>query len=230
MNKKYLVWLIGGVLFLTALWIGGQRWFLSMEASAISSDEAKKIVEERYPGEILHIEAGDHQFTVDVERETGTYRVVIHEKNGEIKSVKRIKEVENISENTQLTEEEVKAILTEKVPGTVQSIEQIKNGEKVVYQAVVNNAEQQQIVVIDSKSGEIMETTPMESSKRLTEQEAAQLALEHVPGQIDDIDSENMNGIIYYLVEVEAENGNEAVVEINSITGEVRSVTWDDDE
>lgn len=64
----------------------------------------------------------------------------------------------------------------------------------------------------------------------LTEEKAAAIALEEVPGTVDDIDIENMNGVVYFLVEVEGNDGREATVEINAITGEVHSFTWDDED
>ena len=67
-------------------------------------------------------------------------------------------------------------------------------------------------------------------SKGLTEGDASKLALEQVPGTVDDIDLQTVNGIAHYLVEVEADDGREAMVEINAITGEIKSLTWDEDD
>ena len=64
----------------------------------------------------------------------------------------------------------------------------------------------------------------------MTEAEATAIALEQVPGTVDDIDVESINGVVYFLVEVEGNDGREATVEINAITGEVHSFTWDDDD
>lgn len=229
MKKKYLIWLMGVVL-LIVLWIAGRWWYSSIEASPISKEEARKIVEEKYLGEIIKIEEANQQYSIDVERETGTYKVVIDMKSGNVVSLKRTNVAKEIEANPSLTDEDIKNILSKKVPGTIISLEQTKNSEQIVFEAVVKNAEKQQKVVIDGNSGEIIEVNPVESSKRLSEQEAGQIALEHVPGQVDDVDSVNINGIIFYLVEIEANDEKEVIVEINSITGEVKSVTWDDDE
>ena len=69
-----------------------------------------------------------------------------------------------------------------------------------------------------------------ESQKRLTIEEATSIALEEVPGVVDDVDEETINGIAHYFVEVESSsNDREAIVEINAITKEVKSITWDDE-
>ncbi|BFH11568.1 PepSY domain-containing protein [Paenibacillus melissococcoides] len=64
--------------------------------------------------------------------------------------------------------------------------------------------------------------------KRLTEDEAAAIALKTVDGKVDDIDLIQSGGVAYYLVEIDREDGEDGTVQINAITGEVKSVTWDD--
>ncbi|BFH66750.1 hypothetical protein J27TS7_39350 [Paenibacillus dendritiformis] len=64
--------------------------------------------------------------------------------------------------------------------------------------------------------------------KRLTEDEAAAIALKTVDGKVDDIDLIHSDGVAYYLVEIDREDGEDGTVQINAITGEVKSVTWDD--
>lgn len=62
----------------------------------------------------------------------------------------------------------------------------------------------------------------------LTESEAARIALQHIPGELDDVDLEQSGGVAYYLVEIERDDDMEATVQIHAITGEIMSVTWDD--
>lgn len=64
--------------------------------------------------------------------------------------------------------------------------------------------------------------------KRITEEEAAAIALKTVEGKVDDIDLIQSDGVAYYLVEIDREDGEDGTVQINAITGEVKSVTWDD--
>ncbi|WCF09171.1 PepSY domain-containing protein [Paenibacillus thiaminolyticus] len=64
--------------------------------------------------------------------------------------------------------------------------------------------------------------------QRITEEEAAAIALKTVSGEVDDIDLIQSDGVAYYLVEIDREDGEDGTVQINAITGEVKSVTWDD--
>lgn len=225
--------MIGLCLIIIVLFFGSQQWFKANMAAAITKEQALQIVEEKYAGEILNLDKKNQQFIVDVKRETGNYRVLLDEKSGEILSVKRTDKQITDEVKAHLSEEEIKKELLEQVPGTVQSIKQTKQGETVVYEAVMEENQQQQKVVINGTSGEIMEKTPIkveETTKRLTEKEASDIALKQVPGMIDDVDTEVIDGMVYYLVEIEVDEENEAVVAINSITGEIKSVTWDDED
>ena len=63
--------------------------------------------------------------------------------------------------------------------------------------------------------------------KRITEKEAVSIALGVVNGEVDDIDLEERNGVTYYFIEIETDD-DEATVQINAITGDVKSTIWDD--
>jgi len=158
-----------------------------------------------------------------------------------------------------LTEQEAQAIAEERYTGKVNWINQKDNQfvmelerSSGIYELVMNketgeiaslkrmeqkeeakNLEEQPKPIEPTEQTESSEPIVQDEGKvsiSLTEQEAAALALKQVAGVIDDIDLENVNGIAYYLVDVETEDGREAKVEINAITGEVKSLTWDDDE
>lgn len=78
------------------------------------------------------------------------------------------------------------------------------------------------------------EEQPTAPSTRLTEQQVSEIALSQVQGTIEDIDFEESQDGGYYLVEVERpasgedDDGPEATIQIQAITGEVLSIVWDD--
>jgi uncharacterized membrane protein YkoI len=77
---------------------------------------------------------------------------------------------------------------------------------------------------------EPVEPTPSkeEPPSQITEQEAIGIALEKMAGTVEEVEIEESNGISYYLVEIEANDQQEATIQVHSITGEIMSVTWDD--
>lgn len=159
------------------------------------------------------------------------------------------------SKATVLTEQEAREVAEERYSGKVKKIYQTKDTFVIeldrdtgIYELIINaetgevsslKRTQQKDGTVESKITEEKSPEPtvpneeetvniVEPPKNLTEQEAATIALEQVPGTVDDIEIMNVNDIAYYFVEVETNDGREAKVEINAITGEVRSFTWDD--
>jgi uncharacterized membrane protein YkoI len=209
-------------------------------ASELTEKEARVVAEQRYSGTVTDIRQNEEQFVIELERETGKYELQINAKTGEVSSLKRIEQKDDSQgtvgespETEVLDKEKIKEIALKHATGEIKSLEQMKEGEKTVYQVTVQDKNSKTTFSIDAHTGEILkkETNPIkEKPKRITEEEAISLALQQVPGMVDDIDTETINGIVYFLIEIESNDGREATVEINAITGDINSLTWDDQE
>ncbi|SFP30873.1 PepSY domain-containing protein [Salibacterium halotolerans] len=70
--------------------------------------------------------------------------------------------------------------------------------------------------------------TSKKTPEPMTKEQAETIALERVSGTVDDIERESSESGSFFLVEIEREDEREATVQVNSITGEIMSVTWDD--
>lgn len=238
MKRKNLFWLIGGVLVLAAFFTGILLWQHSTDKSdSITEDKAKEIVTDKYRGTIVDMNQGDGRFTFSLKREQGTYDIVLDANSGEILSVKRTSAVEKPKEEdnkvSMLSEEEVRNKLTEKVTGTITSIEKVKSDDGHFYKAKVKDGERETVVTVNAQTGEIEKSEAVkkeEPVKRLTEEQAITIALMEVAGEIDDVELKVVEGVAYYFVEVEVEvdDDKEALVQIHAITGEVKSLTWED--
>ncbi|AJS59360.1 PepSY domain-containing protein [Paenibacillus sp. IHBB 10380] len=68
------------------------------------------------------------------------------------------------------------------------------------------------------------------SSNLVTSDKAIALALKQVPGNVQEVEFRGKDANRYYLVEIDTEDGREAVVQVNGISGAIMSVTWDDDD
>lgn len=228
MKKYWLLW-AGVTLLLFVIVMALYQWLSFNKTETINKEQAQQLVIDNYGGNILGNELVNNQFIIDIKKDTGNFQVIL-DKSGKILSVKKTGDQKEPSVDEKLlSEKEIRTIISSKVPGTIQSIEQIMGGETPLFQVVVTDGERQQSVKIDGFSGEIVEQAEVNmGSKRITEQEAIQLALEQVSGRVDDVEQEIIEGVVYYYVEVETTDGKEAIVEIDSITGEIRSVTWDD--
>ncbi|WP_050181645.1 PepSY domain-containing protein [Domibacillus robiginosus] len=131
--------------------------------------------------------------------------------------------------------------LAEQYGGTVK--ESTQSGKEFHYTIAVPEQGEYSMTV-DSETGELMAVTRLkaeaakkpeeqtseteENNGQLTPEEAEKIALTKVPGTVDDIEQGDEEEAGSYLVDINAQNGEEATVRINAISGEVLSISWDD--
>lgn len=144
-----------------------------------------------------------------------------------------------------LTEAEAGKIAQERYNGDIVEIKK----DNQLYQIKLKLVTGTYLVEIDQETGDVMNltriqqidqvekpvepTTPPDkeapgNTVKITEEEAIQIALQKVTGVVDDVEKKQANGKTYYIVEIESENGEEAKVQVNAITGEVMTIMWDD--
>jgi uncharacterized membrane protein YkoI len=240
MKRKFWLFLGGGVIVL-ALLILLIVLFINpiSRTTSLTEQEALNVAEQRYSGKVKQIHQEEDEFIIELERDSGIYELKIQSSTGEVSSLKRIKEVikpdatiDHSNDQVLLKEEDIQTIALQTAKGKIESINLLQEGADPIYQVVVNEGNTKTTLSIHAMSGDILKKEAVnvaESQKRLTMEEAASIALEQVPGAVDDVDEETIKGIAHYFVEVESSSGREAIVEINAITSEVKSISWDDD-
>lgn len=71
--------------------------------------------------------------------------------------------------------------------------------------------------------------SPVPSAGRVfSEEEAIQLALQEVPGEPDDVETGINASGAFYLVEVKTFDDREAIVQVDAVSGNIMSVSWED--
>jgi len=233
----------GALLLVTLLFIGQQILMGTSAAAPLSEKEAVGIINERYPnGEVLTITEHETGYTIELKIVSGTYDVKINDESGEIESIEPLEttvdDATNVAsdekDNQMLTEEEMLIEVAEHSSGEVQSIEKIQNQNNTVYEAVIKEDEAIVTLLLDAYSAEVLsnvrEVVKIEQADPipLTEEQAVEIALAEVPGEVDDIDLEQSEDGLYFIVEIETTDDREAYVQINAISGKILSTTWDD--
>ena len=244
MKRKMWISIGAGAVVLVVLFFLIGKVFTpdSSLASELTEQEAKEIAKERYSGTVKGISQKADQYIIELERETGIYELQINSNTGEISSLKRVKEGIQTKDDTEseplpkvetLSEEQIKELALKVVNGNIDSLQLVKEGDQQVYQVIVSDQTTKNKLSLDAYTGDVLkkESSAIEvAPKRLTEEQAKNAALKEVPGTVDDIEAKNVNGMTYYLVEIETNDDREATVEINAITGQINSLTWDDDD
>ncbi|WP_404329812.1 PepSY domain-containing protein [Mesobacillus maritimus] len=213
-GKKILV---GAGVFLVVMFAVWQVSRVMTSAQPLTAEEATQKVQELYAGDIVSVkERTDLYLITIVLEDTGTYEIEIDRESGDIASMTRTKKgvASNEGAQKEATEEEQ----AETPPNTRQEEEPSEQGGKD------KTPENQGTPPADDNSNAKPETP-----RQITEQEAIEIALNQLNGEVDDVELEQSGGHTYYLVEIEREGEEaEATIQINAISGEVMSVFWED--
>jgi uncharacterized membrane protein YkoI len=239
MNRSIKV--IGAVLgIILLILVGWQlRGAVFSGTAPITKAEASEMVKAQYKGEVLTVSEDKDTFVMTMELDNNQYEVKVNQETGEIANLVRISKGKDKNEQ-KISEKEIREIVRENQQGDIKSVEEKQEKGKSFYYAIVQSGTEKTIVKLESETGKVIDKvtekipdketipTPQEPSKKLTEKEATKIALQKVQGEIDDVELEELNGVSYYLVEIEREDEQEATVQINSISGEVISIVWDE--
>ncbi|VEF48209.1 peptidase propeptide and ypeb domain-containing protein [Bacillus freudenreichii] len=227
-QKRIILLIVTAFIFIAAaVWV-----FSSLAASdTLTEKEAGKLVQEMYGGEIVRIEKSGGIYSVIIQMQSGEYGVSVNAKSGEIMNL--VKHETDVK-NKLLTEREIEKLVQEKYPGTIRRIDQRLEDGQSFYFVVLTEGTTEITLKIDALSGAITKSEKKKALPqnkavhKITAKEAVKIALKQVNGKVDEVDLEESGGLSYYMVEIELDNDKEATVQINAITGEVLSVTWDD--
>ncbi|WP_411955299.1 PepSY domain-containing protein [Alkalibacillus sp. S2W] len=137
-------------------------------------------------------------------------------------------ETETEDEPTRLSTDEVTNQINQEFEGEITSIE--LDDESDIYMLVIEHELTQTQLEVDALSGEIIarETEDTTPELAVTEEEATTIALEQVQGdgEVANVQLQEIEGIIYYIVTINATEEEQAIVEINGFSGDVETVTW----
>ncbi len=227
--KRNVFIILGVAFFVVGIIISAQHILASQNDRPLAENEIKEFITSKYSGEIKEITARKDLFEAILERDTGTYKIVInaHERSIEELEVLEVKE-------KQIEQEKAKEIVLNDVGGEVEDVHFVKSEDPPVYKIKVNTNTGVMVVTVDAKSGEILDHTeekpdePKEQEKTLiSEEEAKQKARSVVTGEIDDVDLITINGIPTYEIEIEINDEEDVSVLVDGFTGET-TITYED--
>ncbi|MCG7378278.1 PepSY domain-containing protein [Paenibacillus sp. ACRSA] len=210
----------------------------------LTAEAAEQSVLTQYPGgEIVNSTLKDGTYLMQLRTETGLYDVQLDAVTSTVNSIKRLESNPQAEEKTLWSREQIKTELQKQTDGKLDSLELVEQQGSPVYNAILimkdnsreqwtvdpYNGQKQSSKVLDAPA--VNEPAQENKPQFLSEKQAEQKALARVPGEVDDIELRGTNsGNPYYLVEIDLVDGREAIVQVNAISGAIRSVTWDEDE
>ncbi|MBT2287799.1 PepSY domain-containing protein [Paenibacillus albidus] len=177
----------------------------------LSEQEARQAVLDEYPGTVLSMDLQDGIYLTRLETSQGLYELKLAAATGEIASIVQL-------ESTATAE-----------PSPVPTP---AGTEPPAVPATPSPSASPATPPAASARPPAASTAPT-AKQWITEKQAVYIALQEVPGELDDVDFENGPAGSYYLIEVNHSDGREAVVQVNAVSGAVMSIAWekkDDDD
>ncbi|MCF6411348.1 PepSY domain-containing protein [Pseudalkalibacillus salsuginis] len=227
--KRNVFIIVGVALFVVSIIITTQHILASQNDRPLAESEIKEFIASKYAGEIQEVTARENLFEAILERDTGTYKIVI---NSDERSIEKL-EVLELREK-RIDEKKAKEIALKDVDGEVEEAQFLKSKNPPVYKIKVKTDKGVTVVTVDAKSGEIIDRNeektdePKEQEKTLiSEKEAKEKALSVVSGEIDDIELITINGIPTYEIEMESNDEEDVTVLVDGFTGE-STITYED--
>lgn len=216
MKKKWKIALLVCFTVVSVAFVS-QRIVSKQGETILSEKQIQSIVSEQYPGKIKSmklVNKGEQDFyKVNLSNEQGLYEIIVDTKNGEIKRAKEI----SLKSNT-ITKEKAEEMALQKVQGVIKhTILEKRNEIEVFVITVETNDKQSKAVEIEKTTGKIQLLE--KSMTKVTEEQAKEIAVQQVPGNIKGIRLEQKNEKNIYVIEIEKSANENVMVEIDEATG-----------
>ncbi|MBE7148656.1 hypothetical protein FUT12_13870 [Bacillus mycoides] len=216
MKKKWKVALLICFAVVSVAFVS-QRIVSKQGEKILSEKQIQNIVFEQYPGKIKSmklVSKGEQDvYKVNLSNEQGAYEIIVDAQNGNIKRAKEI----SLNGKT-ITKEKAEEMALQKVQGIIkQTILEKRNGLEIFVITVETNATQSTIVEIEKTTGKIQLLE--KQTTKVTEEQAKEIAVQQVPGNVKGIRLEQKNEKNVYVIEIEKSANENVMVEIEETTG-----------
>lgn len=250
MKKKWLT-VLAVSLLIAGIAVGSKQILAAQKDKTLTKSEAIESAEAKYAGNVKKIALHDDIYEIDLENTLGKYHVRLSKDTGNILDLSLV-EKQKGNENDQeglpepkIDEQQAKKIALDRMDdnGKISKIHLIMENGIPVYKVHAKSNKDPVELTVNGNNGNILfyeqEENDQEDEAQTNEtevpqtlisvEEAKKIALSEVPGSIDDVDKEESDGSFVYEVEIETNEGDVEVV-IQAFTGEVLSVTFEDDD
>jgi uncharacterized membrane protein YkoI len=232
LRKPWALPLIFTIIILVAggLFIGN----LMTNKTPLSSEEIQGQLETIYDGKVDNLTLENGVYFAEITRTDALYSAEIDAMSGKVLALNQLSKVEEVKPQI-LSETEVREEIAKKYPGEIERLSLNKNKEQPVYDAEVVKEKALVELEVDALTGEIISENMKETTTEdviITRDQAIEIALRELKGEVEYVVFEKTDDGGYYLVEIEQDNEDtddlEAVFHIHAVTGKILFVEWDD--
>lgn len=196
----------------------------------VSTDEIRDRIEQMYGGTVSNLILKNDQYIAKLERQNGLYEVTAEASKGTIMSITLL-EQPDVQPLTIKSKESIQSIVSKEYKGTIERIVLSSNSETPFYSVDIAKDETLVTLTIDATTGTLVNSKEVQSTAEqalINKEQAITIAKTQLNGEVQYTTYENTSDGGYYLIEIESEDDREAVIQVHGVSGEVLSVTWDD--
>lgn len=210
--RKILLPACGGLL-VAVFAAAAVAWLPDRQPKLLHEEEVIASVLRLYPGEVTGADLEGRIYKVSLATETGSYMLKVNAEDAAVLSIAR-------SGGAKMSGSAVGPDTAAVAPAPETAAKLAESSKPVAGTASRPNV-QSPAADSSGKSGKSDSSQPGINDSK----EAAQIALQHVPGKVNKVVAGKEQD---YLVEIQTNEGEEAVVQLHQVTGALLSVTWDD--
>ncbi|ASA24243.1 PepSY domain-containing protein [Paenibacillus donghaensis] len=209
-------------------------------AQQLSAAEASQVLLRQYPGEVLSLHLRERGYLARLRTDQGLYELQLDAASGEVESIVRLELPDGSSPAQPAGSAEPGTAVpgASGPPGATPSggpegtpAASATAGPKPTPAGGGNPGQASALPGRSASPAPAATSSPDPTARRvITEAEAVRLALREVPGESDDVDTGRDRSGPFYLIEVNATDGREAVVQVNATSGAIMSVSWEADD
>jgi uncharacterized membrane protein YkoI len=214
--------ILGAVSILTLKLTSGEE--------TISNKEIRSRIEQMYGGSVSNLIRKNDLYIAQIKRQDGLYEVVADTSNGNIVSIKLLEQ----TDGQQLpikSKEDIKSIVSKEYEGTIERMVLSSQTEHPFYAVDIAKDESLITLTIDALTGSVLESQEKQTTTEqalIKKEQAIKIAKTQLTGEVQYTTYEETSDGGYYLIEIESEDDREAVIQVHGVSGEILSVTWDD--
>ncbi|QBP41648.1 PepSY domain-containing protein [Paenisporosarcina antarctica] len=220
-------------LLLTIIIVGGgavYMWKLTSEEEIVTKEEIQSRIEQMYGDSISNLIRKNDRYIAQINRRDGLYEIVADTSKGDIISITLLEQ----ATKQQLpikTKEDIQSIVSREYEGTIERMVLSSEMEQPFYAVDIAKDETLITLTIDAVTGSILDSKKKQTTAEqalISKDQAIIKANTQLTGEVQYITYEETSDGGYYLIEIESEDDREAVIQVHGVSGEILSVTWDD--
>ena len=203
---------------------------LTSEEETVTKEEIESRIEQMYGGAVSNLIQKNDRYIAQINRQDGLYEIVADTSKGDIISITLLEQ----AAKQQLpikTKEDIQSIVSSEYEGTIERMVLSSETEQPFYAVDIAKDETLITLTIDALTGSILDSKKKQTTAEqalISKDQAIIKAKTQLTGEVQYITYEETSDGGYYLIEIESEDDREAVIQVHGVSGEILSVTWDD--